>query len=249
MQTFESSLAQLQKACAFIKPYCLTLDTHLQTIQSRCLVVALTDQVRVAECFSSTAQATRVQLLRAAAAEAIVAYHVKEKLVRTSTTLQSSPLLQCEAHLQAVSFWLLAEYALNAAESTSEAHEPSSSALSSLESSLDMVVSLAGCFSSTKPFMETASRLRQAFDDISLGLLSFALPRIDCSSVRAVEKGFRGVAAGSLVLCPVGHPFPEKVFGDGCPVCGKVVRSREDEFRLAGKKLFEEQFLMVLRRA
>ncbi len=258
---FEKHLAKLSESCRIIPAYQLVVSLHLHTIQTRGLIVALSDQVQVAEYLvgaqdsSSILRKTGTQLLRGAAAEAISCYQSQANLLVAAPGLQSSPSLHVEARLQEVLAWILAESALNAARMTSPTHMSSSDALCRFSASLDVAVDVSKHFPATnKPFLASVDAFRRVLSSIARGEYASSLPAIDYSGVRKIEKQYRGYsrAVGSgVAVCSIGHPFFEAVFGvgkGGCPVCGVRVQLDDEAFRAAGAFLFEDKFLAAMKR-
>ena len=237
----------------------MMVSLQLQTIETRGLVVAMSDQVRIAEHLidaddsSFTMRNTGIQLLRGAAAEAISCYSSQSSLLAAAASgLQTSPSLHVEVRLQQVLAWVLAEYALSASQTISPHHMSSSDALRRFPASLDVAIDVSKHFPATnKPFLASAVALQGVLSSISRGE-AFSLPSIDYSGVRKVEKQYRGYsrAVGSgLAVCRVGHPYFEAVFGEGkCPVCGTRVLLDDEEFRAASEHLFEDKFLAAMKR-
>ena len=239
----------------------MMVSLHLQTIQTRGLVVALSDQVRVAGHLvdaddpTSMLRITGIELLRGAAAEAISCYRSLSSLIAAAPALPTSPSLHVEARLQEILAWIVAERALNTAQMSSAAHTSSADTLRRFSASLNVAIDVSKHFPAThKPFLASAAVLQGVLSSISRGE-AFSLPSsIDTSGVRKVEKQYRGYsrAVGSgLAVCRVGHPFFEAVFGSeakGCPVCGVRVQLDDEAFRAAGEHLFENKFLAAMKR-
>ena len=230
----------------------------MKTIEARGLVVALFDQIKIGESLinaedsSSTMRNTGIQLLRAAAAEAISCYRSTSALISGVPGLLSSPSLHVEARLQEIVAWILADYALNASQTASSAHSVPSDAIPAFSASLGVAVDLCKHFpAANKPFLTSAEACQRVLSSIARGEYAFSLPTIDYSGARKLEKQFRGysrcVGAGVLV-CSSGHPFFEAVFAGGCPACGKRVQLDDEAFRAAGEFLFEDKFLAAMKR-
>jgi hypothetical protein len=124
-----------------------------------------------------------------------------------------------------------------------------------LQASLNVAVDVSKHYPSThKPFLDCAGEIKRVLEGVSTGSYPEKLPRIDSSAARAREKEFGKYAnlqttGLSATLCEKAcHPFFKEVFGVGCPDCGKRVELQDEVFREMGKHLFEEEFLVAMRK-
>jgi hypothetical protein len=258
VEPFERHIVKLSESSKFIAPFQLVAVLHFQTVQTRGLIAALSDQVRVGEYLlnvddpSSTARNAGIQLLNAAAYEAICCYSAKSRYLAATTTLVASPSLHVEAVLQEIATWIIAEYTLNLTGSTYVGHASSSIVLPGFFAALDLAIDISKQFPATnKGFLETAVRFQQVLTSIQGGAHPSSLPSIDCAGARRQEKQYRGYAkalGSGLTICDIGHPYFKAVFGAGCPVCGRRVQPDDEMFREAGEHLFEDKFLAAMRR-